>query len=551
MNSRKQEGVSPLQAFFFAVALSAALIVVLAPVLPGEVSLQPGDIAYKTFEADGTVIAEEGASLSAAQISRIREAGLNENQFSAAGLVAVALIGILGGGFMGIYLYLFRPREVNTVPRLFMVGMLVVFWVFAAKVFLSLTLPDTDRMYLAYILPIAAAPMLISTLLDSGLAIVTAVLVSVLAVFSGFYMPHVHEPLTVGPLEGLQMAVAFMLASMAGIFGMRRAERVNRYLGAGVMVALVTFAVLLSFWLLTPGRQAVDLVWMLGAPALGGLASAVITLGATVILGLIFGVTTRIQLMELAQLSHPLLRQLQEKAPGTFHHSVIVGNLAERAADLVGADPLLVRAGCYFHDIGKIAKPSYYIENQSEGENPHDRLQAHVSARLVAEHVRLGLELASKHRVPARVRAFIPEHHGTRLVTFFYRKAAESDPTIDPDKFRYPGPKPQTRETAIVMLADSVEAVVRASKDRSYEKIDQLVDSVISERVQEGQLDECDLTLRDLKIIGESFKATLRGIYHPRIEYPAPTKAELQAAGGGVGYVKPPMDSSQLEESRT
>jgi putative nucleotidyltransferase with HDIG domain len=248
--------------------------------------------------------------------------------------------------------------------------------------------------------------------------------------------------------------------------------------------------------------------------------------------------------MELAQLTHPLLRDLQSNAPGTFHHSVIVGNLGERAADLTGADSLLVRVGAYFHDIGKIAKPAFYIENQMGGENPHDRLDPAASAKMVSEHVRAGLRLTAKHRIPARVRAFIPEHHGTRLVTYFYRKASADDPTVDAERFRYPGPKPQSKETAIVMLADSVEAVVRASKDRSHEKIDTLVDGVVNERMTEGQLDESDLTLRDLRTIAESFKATLRGIYHPRIEYPAPTGAELAATGGGgsVAYLKPPSE---------
>jgi putative nucleotidyltransferase with HDIG domain len=315
---------------------------------------------------------------------------------------------------------------------------------------------------------------------------------------------------------------------------------VNNYAMAGVSVGLVTFVSLFGFWLLLPDRAGVDILWVLVASGVVGLGSVVIIMGGSYILGAAFGVSTRIQLMELAQLSHPLLRQLQEQAPGTFHHSVIVGNLAERAADLIGADSLLVRVGAYFHDIGKITKPGYYIENQMGGANPHDRLDPGASAKMVSEHVRAGLKLTARYRIPSRVRAFVPEHHGTRLVTYFYRKASAEDPAIDPERFRYPGPKPQSRETAMVMLADSVEAVVRAAKDRSHEKIDELVDGVINERVAEGQLDECDLTLRDLRVISESFKATLRGIYHPRIEYPAPTKAEL--AGASVGYLKPPSE---------
>jgi hypothetical protein len=547
-NRQKNYVISPLQAFVFAVVLSVGLILILAPVLPGDAPLDAGDIAYKTFKADGNVIVEKGVPVSEADLTEIRSEGLLGNSMSFGGVLASVIVGALTGGALGLYLYLFQPKEVRNVPRLVMVGMLILLWVAGAKVFLSLTLPDSDRLYLGYILPVAAAPMLIATLLDAGLAVAIAGILAVLAAFAGFAMPDAYAPLASAPLDPLQMAIAYLLASGAGIFAVRRAERVNSYVVAGLAVGVVTFATLFAFWLLNSERQGVDVLWMLIVCALGGFGSAVVTVGATVVLGLMFGVTTRIQLMELAQLSHPLLRELQEKAPGTFHHSVIVGNLAERAADLIGADALLVRVGCYFHDIGKVARPGYYIENQSGGQNPHDRLQPAASAKLVSEHVRAGMELTARHRVPPVVRAFVPEHHGTRLITYFYRKASEIDPTVDPEKFRYPGPKPQSRETAMVMLADSVEAVVRASKDRSFEHIDELVDSVVSERVAEGQLDECDLTLRDLRVIGESFKATLRGIYHPRIEYPAPTKSELQTAG--VGYLKPPsnpMDQPPFE----
>ncbi|HSP55896.1 MAG TPA: HDIG domain-containing protein, partial [Dehalococcoidia bacterium] len=513
MTAKRQTNhvISPLQAFVFAVVLTFGLILVLAPVLPGDAPLNAGDVAYKTFEANGKVIAEKGHVVTESDLATIRSEGFLGNELSFGGVFAAVLAAVVGAGALALYLYLFQPPQVHGAPRLFMVGMLVLFWVAAAKIFLSLTLPDSDRLYLGYILPVAAAPMLIATLLDGGLAVAIAGLIAVLAAFAGFAMPDARAPLASQPLDPLQMVFAYLFAGVAGVFAVRRAERVNAYAMAGVAVGLVTFAALFTFWLLNPDRQGVDLGWMLVASALGGFGSAVVTVGATVVLGLMFGVTTRIQLMELAQLSHPLLRQLQEKAPGTFHHSVIVGNLGERAADLVGADPLLVRVGCYFHDIGKVAHPGYYIENQQDAANPHDRLDPAASARLVADHVKAGMELTAKYRVPAVVRAFVPEHHGTRLITYFYRKASAADPTVDPEKFRYPGPRPQSRETAIVMLSDSVEAVVRSSKDRSFERIDELVDSVINERVTEGQLDDCNLTLRDIKVIGESFKATLRG----------------------------------------
>ncbi len=537
------QGLSPAQIFVFGALLSLALIFALVPVLPGETPLHAGNPAFQTFEANGRVIVQEGQSVTDEQLTQIRGAGLLDNKLSLTNAAAAALMGALGGAFLALYVYLFHPAELNNTRRLFLVGLLVVLWVAGAKVFLSQCLPDSDRLYLSYMIPIAAAPMLIATLLDGGLAVAVAALLAMLATFSGYYMPDARQALDSSPLDSLQMASTFLLTGLAGIYAVREAERVNNYATAGVSVGFVTFVSLLSFWLLLPDRDGIDIVWMVAASGVVGLGSVIIIMGGSYILGAAFGVSTRIQLMELAQLSHPLLRQLQEQAPGTFHHSVIVGNLAERAADLVGADALLVRVGAYFHDIGKITKPGFYIENQMGGENPHDRLDPHSSAKMVSEHVRAGMKLTARYRIPARVRAFVPEHHGTRLVTFFYRKASIQDPMTDPDKFRYPGPKPQSRETAMVMLADSVEAVVRAAKDRSHEKIDELVEAVINERVTEGQLDECDLTLRDLRIIAESFKATLRGIYHPRIEYPAPTKAELAGTtSASVAYLKPPSE---------
>jgi putative nucleotidyltransferase with HDIG domain len=497
MTGRRRLTISPLRATVFAAALGVALIFVLFPSLPG------------SAEIDGRTI---------------------ENSLDGRDVAAAVMVALLSGAVLGFYLYLFQPAELNSVVRLFMLGIVIVVWTAAAKVFLSITLPDDDRLFLAYILPAAAAPMLIATLLDAGLAVAVGALLALLAGFAGFYLPDARASLSQHPLDSLQLVTAFLVGGMAGIFAVYRAERLNRYLFAGGAVTVATFVVVLSFWLLSGDRDAQDPAWIAVSTAMGGFFSAIVTVGATVILGLMFGITTRMQLMELAQLNHPLLRRLQEEAPGTFHHSVIVGNLAERAADQIGADSLLVRVGCYFHDIGKVAKPVYYIENQLAGENPHDKLAPGASARVVSDHVRTGSALARRHRVPARVRAFIPEHHGTRLVTYFYRKAAADDATTDPEKYRYPGPKPQSRETAIVMMADSVEAVVRSSRDRSAEKIDSLVEAVIAERVAEGQFDECDLTMRDLRTIAESFKATLRGVYHARIEYPAPTAAERASA---------------------
>jgi putative nucleotidyltransferase with HDIG domain len=521
--------ISALRAAVFSAVVGVALIFILFPLFPARFDVREGDVATRDISAHGAVIVSEGQVISAAAMEQLRDAGLADVHLQGDHVAAAVLAALLGALALGGYLYLFQPREASSLPRLLLLVLLIVLWVAAAKLLLGQVLPDDDRLFLAYLLPVAAAPMLVAALLDAGLAVVVAAVLAFLVTFAGFYQPDTRSVVASNPTGAFQMASVFTLAGLVGIYGVHRAERVNRYLVAGAGVAFVSFVGVLIFWLLDPGREGLDLPWALLTTGLGGLLSAVITVGAFIVLGLMFGITTRVQLMELAQLNHPLLRRLQAEAPGTFHHCVVVSNLAERAADLVGADSLLVRVGCYYHDIGKMMRPSFYIENQLDNRNPHERLDPYTSARIISAHVAAGMELARKHRLPAQVRAFISEHHGTRLVTYFYRKASQEKPDVDPRLFAYAGPKPQSKETAIVMLADSAESVVRSSRDRSPERIDALVDAVISERLTEGQLEECELTLRDLKVIGESFKADLRGVYHPRIEYPPPSEEEREA----------------------
>ena len=465
-------------------------------------------------------------------------------------LTAAAVMSLMAAGSMGLYAYLYQPQALRTWRRLLLLAVLVVLWMAVAKLFLAVTLPDLNRRYLAFMLPMAAAPMLIAALLETGIALTVTVVLGLLTAFAGFSRLDLSVSLQL-PRDVLQLVTVFLLAGLAGVFVVSRAERSSRYLLAGTAIASVTFLSLLVFWLISTDRQAVDLLWMVSASSLHGVLSAVLGVGSAAIIGPVFGITTRLQLMALAQLNHPLLRRLQQEAPGTFHHSTLVGNLAERAADLIGADALLVRTGCYFHDIGKLAKPGYYIENQTDHESPYDSLTPQASARIVIDHVGAGIDLARRHGVPERVRAFIPEHHGTRLVTYFFRKAYAEDPVTDPEPFRYLGPRPQSRETAIVMLADSVEAVVRSSHDRSPARVEVLVQAVIAERAAEGQLEECDLTLRDLKTIRDSFIATLRGVYHARIEYPAPSAGEQAAVAAAMSAPPPlarPMDGTSLPE---
>jgi putative nucleotidyltransferase with HDIG domain len=253
--------------------------------------------------------------------------------------------------------------------------------------------------------------------------------------------------------------------------------------------------------------------------------------------------STALKLLELSQPSHPLLRQLLLQAPGTYHHTLMISNLAEQAAERIGANALLTRVGAFYHDIGKTRRPHFFTENQMDGVNPHDRLDPYTSASIIAAHVTDGLDLARRYDLPNRVKAFISEHQGDAFISYMYQKAVEEaggdESQVDKTRFRYIGPKPQTRETALVMLADTTEAVTKAKRPASVEELEGVVDRAIKIRMDQGQLNECDLTLHDLQIIRESFVDTLKGQYHTRIEYPEPATAET--AVQETASEEPPM----------
>jgi putative nucleotidyltransferase with HDIG domain len=277
---------------------------------------------------------------------------------------------------------------------------------------------------------------------------------------------------------------------------------------------------------------------ILWSSSINGAASGFFSLGLFGLVGHLADVATPQQLMELAHPNHPLLRKLIREAPGTYYHSVSVGNLAESAAEAIGADALLLRVASYYHDIGKTVRPYFYTDNQSDRENVHNELDPHTSAEIICEHVSEGEKMARAAGLPRQVVEFIPAHHGTSVIKHFYQLALQQEDTVNIDDYRYPGPRPSTREQAIMMLADSVEATVRSKaqsgkiastrdehtngNERSpsgQQTLEELVNSIIDERIKSGQLDDCDLTLRDIGRIRHAFISTLQGIYHPRVDY--------------------------------
>ncbi len=378
---------------------------------------------------------------------------------------------------------------------------------------------------LAYAIPVAGGAMLLRMFLGAEVTVVFAVVMSILA---GFFV------------EADAGFVAYCLvANFAAIAAIANVDRRAMIIRAGLMTGVAGAVAIVGIRLvaMTSATESVamaDILWSAFFAFLGGIGAAIFTMIAAPIVESTSSFTSDIKLLELANLNHPLLRELIVRAPGTYHHSHMAGILGEAAAEAIGAKALLVRVGAYYHDIGKIKKPLYFIENVKSGENRHERLSPHMSALIIAAHVKDGIEMAERAGVPKLIVDMIPQHHGTRLISFFYEKAKEMEDKevnkADQKDFMYPGPKPQTREAAILMLADATEAAVRAIKEKSTTRVQQTVQRVITDIFMEKQLDECDLTLKDLNEIARAFMRTLLGIYHSRIEYPKDAENEKDKA---------------------
>jgi putative nucleotidyltransferase with HDIG domain len=317
-------------------------------------------------------------------------------------------------------------------------------------------------------------------------------------------------------------------------------------------VGLATWLLALTFGhIYLPWDQFPTLDWqMLGLQSLAAIANGILTAmivsGALPILETLFGLTTDISWLEAADLNHPLLRRLTLEAPGTYHHSLVVANLGESAAEVVGANPTMCRVCAYFHDIGKLVKPEYFTENMRAGRNPHDELAPTMSALIIIAHVKEGVDLALKHKLSQRIIDVIQEHHGTSLVNYFYMRALQQQedarqggkimnmreediPEVREESFRYSGPRPQSREAGIISLADAVESASRCLEKVTPNRLEQLIHDIIEKRIIDGQLDECDLTMREVNAIAENFAYTLTNMLHSRIAYPTDTAARPEA----------------------
>jgi hypothetical protein len=317
---------------------------------------------------------------------------------------------------------------------------------------------------------------------------------------------------------GILYFTSGIFSSILVLHSRRRITIIRAGFIVGVAQALFLFFID-RFWVWPPRSYSINYLIIL----INGIVSSIVVLGILPLFESLFRTVTNISLLELADFDHPLLQRLVIEAPGTYHHSLVVGNMSEAACQAIGANALLARIGSYYHDIGKLNKPGYFSENQNLKDSKHDTLSPTMSKLLVINHVKEGVELAKKYRLNPQIIDFIQYHHGTGLVYYFYRRALENleeDHKIQEEGFRYPGPKPNNKETAIVLLADSAEAATRAIKEPDSRKIEEVVHKIINNKFIDGQLDECDLTLKDLEKISEVFVRILTGIFHSRTNYP-------------------------------
>jgi putative nucleotidyltransferase with HDIG domain len=454
--------------------------------------------------ADGEMIVNRGDIVTPLDVEGLQTYGLLDAPNTASNVAIRALLVLILGGTWTLYAHRVHGSQIRNVRLATMLSLIFIFVAFV----MQLMLPD--HTVLPYIFPAATVPMLLTIIFSPGMGIVTSMVIGALA---GFLTP-----------RGLEVGLYMMVSASLACLVIGRAERLSAFFWSGLVVAISGAFIVAIFRFPDPATDLLGKLTLLGSAVLCGMLSASLAFGFLLLMGSLLGMTTSLQLIELSRPDHPLLQLVLNKAPGTYQHSLQVANLAEQAARAIGANALLTRVGALYHDAGKALHPQYFIENQIPGQNVHDQLDPETSASVIIQHVADGLELARKYHLPQRVKDFIAEHHGTLGTSFQYNQAlnaANGDSNLVNRKaFTYPGPRPRSRETAILMLADSVEAKARADVPTDEKELDKLVRWIIDDRLAQEQLSRTDLTLRDIDTIRRSFVSTLKNFYHPRLRYP-------------------------------
>ena len=465
---------------------------------------------------EGQLIVEKGEIITTTIYSQLALLGLLDDQWNIFPFVGLAILVILLVLMLAYYLSDAKTSLQKNNSHLLMYVLIFLVSVILMKV-TSFTF-NMNFQGITLIVPIAVGSMLITMLIHQRVALFTSMVFSIIAsiIFNAESMGVVNYTL----------GIYVFFSSVAGVFFLGKSNRVSRILQAGLFVAVINILTIVALLML----RNVQYGWLeigshIGFAFLSGFLAAVLTLGLLPFFEAGFGILSTMKLIELSNPNHPLLRKILIETPGTYHHSVIVANLAESACEAIGANGLLARVGSYYHDLGKTKRPHFFIENQLKMENPHDKLSPQLSKTIIISHPYDGAEMLKNHKMPKEIIDIAEQHHGTSLLKFFYHKAnQEVEQTIPEEEFRYPGPKAQSSESAIVGICDCVEAAVRSMAKPTPEKIESLVKKIITDRLEDGQFDECDLTLKQLNTVATSICETLKGTFHSRIEYPEDVK---------------------------
>ena len=448
------------------------------------------------------IIVKEGEPITQKQINILTELGLIGEDISK-DYIYTYIILFFYVLFVLILQYIYMKNEnnkiLNNTKLVFLILLLNLLSLIIARVFTLVSV---------FLIPIACTPILMTVFLGSKISII----------INSFNL------LFIGIIIGFdpQIILVAIVANIISSLTLKKVNQRNDILYSTAYLAVSSAIIVLSSGILLSNnikRILIDVALATG----GAVISGILAMGLLPFLESSFNLVTNMKLLELSNPNNLLLKRLLMEAPGTYHHSIMVANLAEVAAEEVGANPMLVRVGAYYHDIGKIKRPFFFGENQLGGVNPHDKISPALSTTIIISHVKDGLELAKEYDVPTIVTDMIAQHHGTTLVKYFYytlKNNSENPDLIKEDDFRYPGPKPQTKEAAIIMMADSVEAAVRSIQEPTLDKIEAMVNNIIKDKLNSNQLNECDLTFKDLEVIKACFLKVLKGIYHHRIEYP-------------------------------
>ncbi|WP_368504803.1 HD family phosphohydrolase [Alkalihalophilus sp. As8PL] len=465
---------------------------------------------------EGQLLVKEGEIIDYEIYEQLRLVGLLDDSFNPYPYIGLALLVLLIVGILAYYL-----KEAKTTVQhnnSHLVLFLLIFVVTLLFIKMASLLENLDIVGIGFIVPVAIGAMLLTLLIHPRVSLFSSVL---LAVIGSIYFNNE----SVGTFN-FTYGAYMLLSSFAGTFYLSQSTRVSRILRAGFFVSLINIVAIISLLFMRTVQSGwFDIGLHVGFAFLSGFLAAVLTIGLMPFFEAGFGILSTSRLIELSSPNQPLLRKILTETPGTYHHSVVVGNLAEAACEVVGENGLLARVGAYYHDLGKTKRPHYFIENQQKMANPHDQLSPLKSTNIIVAHPYDGADLLRAHKMPKEIIDIAEQHHGTSLLKFFYHKASqETDEELEEAQFRYPGPKPQTKVSAIVMIADSVEAAVRSMPSPTPEKIENLVKKIITDKLEDGQFDESDITLKELSQIAVTICETLNGTFHQRIEYPDDSK---------------------------